>query len=99
MKRKNLDAPSEADAGPTMFIRCPHGHLMPEQAAGAKRLLVPEKLWLFFYEDAITIKPDDSSGCSTFPSDSEECPECSNALSEVACLEDSIRLSELSSHL
>ena len=99
MKRKNLDAPSEADAGPTMFIRCPHGHLMPEQAAGAKRLLVPEKLWLFFYEDAITIKPDDPSGCSTFPSDSEECPECSNALSEVACLDGCIRSSELNSHL
>ncbi|PPD77411.1 hypothetical protein GOBAR_DD25652 [Gossypium barbadense] len=91
VKRKNLDAPCEADAGPTMSIRCPHGHLMPEQAAGAKRLLVPEKLWLFFYEDAITVKPDDSSGCSTFPSDSEECPECSNTLSEVACLEDSRR--------
>ncbi|XVF48123.1 hypothetical protein PTKIN_Ptkin03bG0165600 [Pterospermum kingtungense] len=95
VKRKNLDAPSEADAGPTVSIRCPHGHLMPEQAAGAKRLLVPEKLWLFFYEDAITIKPDDPSGCSTFPSDSEECPECSNALSEVACLEDSIRAMKL----
>ncbi|XP_021276622.1 ubiquitin carboxyl-terminal hydrolase 26 isoform X1 [Herrania umbratica] len=95
VKRKNLDAPSEADAGPTMSITCPHGHLMPEQAAGAKRLLVPEKLWLFFYEDAITIKPDEPSGCSTFPFDSEECPECSNALSEVACLEDSIRAVKL----
>ncbi|OMO91103.1 Ubiquitin [Corchorus olitorius] len=95
VKRKNLDAPSEADAGPTMSIRCPHGYLMPEQAAGAKRLLVPEKLWLFFYEDAITIKPDDSLTCSTFPSDSEECPECSNALSEVACLEDSKRAVKL----
>ncbi|KAE8678665.1 Ubiquitin carboxyl-terminal hydrolase 26 [Hibiscus syriacus] len=88
VKRKNLDAPSEADAGPTMSIRCSHGHLMPEQAAGAKRLLVPEKLWLFFYEDAVTVKPDDRSGCPTFPSDAEDCPECSNALSEVACLED-----------
>ncbi|XVE71413.1 hypothetical protein DITRI_Ditri10aG0148300 [Diplodiscus trichospermus] len=95
VKRKNLDAPSEADAGPTTSIRCPHGHLMPEQAPGAKRLLVPEKLWLFFYEDAVTIKPDDPLGCSTFPSDSEECPECSNALSEVACLEDSIRAVKL----
>ncbi|KAK8486160.1 hypothetical protein V6N11_019983 [Hibiscus sabdariffa] len=91
VKRKNLDAPGEADAGPIMSIRCPHGHLMPEQAAGAKRLLVPEKLWLFFYEDAVTVKPDDPSGCPTFPADSKECPECSNALSEVACLEDSRR--------
>ncbi|KAE8710514.1 Ubiquitin carboxyl-terminal hydrolase 26 [Hibiscus syriacus] len=62
-EKKNLDAPSEADAGPTLSIRCPHGHLMPEQAAG----------------------------CPTFPSNSEVCPECSKALSEVACLEDSRR--------
>lgn len=64
---------------------------MPEKAGGAKRLLVPEILWLFIYEDAMKVKPDDLLGCSTFPLDSEECPECSDALSEVACLEDSIR--------
>ncbi|KAJ4707618.1 Ubiquitin carboxyl-terminal hydrolase 26, partial [Melia azedarach] len=65
-KRKNLDAPSEADGGPTTSIRCPHGQLMPEQAAGAKRL-----------------------------ADSRECPQCSDALSEVACMEDSIRALKL----
>lgn len=71
---------------------------MPEQAAGAKRLLVPETLWLFIYEDAVKVKPDDLLGCSTFPLDSRECPECSDALSEVACMEDSIRSSELNSY-
>lgn len=94
-KRKNLDAPSEADGGPTTSIRCPHGQLMPEKAGGAKRLLVPEILWLFIYEDAVKVKPDDQLGRSTFPLDSEECPECSDALSEVACLEDSIRARKL----
>lgn len=94
-RRKNLDAPSEADGGPTTSIRCPHGQLMPEKAGGAKRLLVPEILWLFIYEDAMKVKPDDLLGCSTFPLDSEECPECSDALSEVACLEDSIRARKL----
>lgn len=94
-KRKNLDAPSEADGGPTTSIRCPHGQLMPEKAGGAKRLLVPEILWLFIYEDAKKVKPDDLLGCSTFPLDSEECPECSDALSEVACIEDSIRARKL----
>ncbi|XP_050233549.1 ubiquitin carboxyl-terminal hydrolase 26 isoform X2 [Mercurialis annua] len=92
VRRKNLDAPNEADAGPTVSIRCPHGKLMPEQAPGAKRVLVPEKLWLFFYEDAIAVKPDDSSGCITFPSDSQQCSQCCDEISEEACLEDSLRV-------
>eukprot|EP00257_Ricinus_communis_P017048 XP_015575390.1 ubiquitin carboxyl-terminal hydrolase 26 isoform X3 [Ricinus communis] len=95
VRRKNVDAPSEADAGPTASIRCPHGKLMPDQAPGAKRLPVPENLWLFFYEDAITVKPDDSSGCTTFSSDSEQCSQCCEELSEVACLEDSLRAVKL----
>ncbi|KAJ6939241.1 hypothetical protein NC651_005626 [Populus alba x Populus x berolinensis] len=90
VRRKNIDAPSEADAGPTASIRCRHGQLRPKQT-GAKRLLVPEKLWLFVYKDAVAVKPDDPLGCTTFPSDSELCPECSDELSEVACFEDSIR--------
>ncbi|XP_027330791.1 ubiquitin carboxyl-terminal hydrolase 26-like isoform X2 [Abrus precatorius] len=91
-KRKVVDAPSEADAGPTAAISCPHGQLMPEQAAGAKRVLVPEGFWLFIYKDAISVKPDDLLGCPTFPLDSRVCSQCSNELSEVACLEDSLRL-------
>ncbi|GAV63630.1 UCH domain-containing protein/DUSP domain-containing protein [Cephalotus follicularis] len=91
VKRKNLDAPSEADACPTVSIRCPHGQLMPEQAAGAKRLLVPENLWLFIYKDASAVKPADPLEFSTFPIDSKQCSQCSNEISEVACLEDSLR--------
>ncbi|XP_054797302.1 ubiquitin carboxyl-terminal hydrolase 26 isoform X2 [Prosopis cineraria] len=91
-KRKVLDAPSEADAGPTASVSCPHGQLLPEQAAGAKRVLVPESFWHFIYEDALSVKPDDPLGCPTFPSDTMPCSECSNELSEVACLEDSLRL-------
>ncbi|CAL1362439.1 unnamed protein product [Linum trigynum] len=91
IRRKNLDAPSEADAGPTVSIRCPHDHLLPEQSPGAKRLLVPRNLWDFFCEDALHVKPDDPVGCIPFLSDSDQCPHCSNELSEVACLEDSLR--------
>ncbi|KAI4316238.1 hypothetical protein L6164_024237 [Bauhinia variegata] len=91
-KRKVLDAPSEADAGPTASICCPHGQLIPEQATGAKRVLVPENFWLFLYEDALSVKPDDALGCPTFPSDSSQCSQCSDELSEVACMEDSLRL-------
>ena len=91
LKRKILDAPSEADAGPTVSIRCPHGQLLPEQASGAKRVLIPEVLWLFLYEDALTVKPAEDLGCSTFLSDSLQCSECNDELSEVACMEDSLR--------
>lgn len=90
-KRKVADAPSEADAGPTEAISCPHGQLMPEQATGAKRVLVPEGFWLFLYDDATSVKPDDLLGCPTFPLDSRECSHCSIELSEVACMEDSLR--------
>lgn len=94
-KRKVVDAPSEADAGPTAAISCPHGQLLPELATGAKRVLVPEDFWLFLYGDASSVKPYDLLGCLTFTLDSGECSECSNELSEVACLEDSLRLFHL----
>ncbi|CAI8599711.1 unnamed protein product [Vicia faba] len=90
-KRKVLDAPSEADAGLTVAISCPHGLLMPEQAPGAKRVLIPETFWLFLYEDAISVKPDDALGGLILPSGSIECSQCINELSEAACLEDSLR--------
>lgn len=91
VRRKNIDTPCEADAGPTASIKCPHGELMPEQATGAKRILVPESLWLFIYESANAIKPDDMHGCLVFPSNSEPCAQCSVELTEVTCLEDSRR--------
>lgn len=94
-KRKVLDAPSEADAGLTAAISCPHGLLMPEQAPGAKRVLIPETFWLFLYGDAISVKPDDPIGGPALPSDSLECSQCTVELSQAACLEDSLRLFHL----
>lgn len=91
LRRKNIDSPCEADTGPTSSIRCPHGELMPDQATGAKRVMIPENLWLFFYDTANEVKPDDISGCSPFPSDSEPCVQCSVELSEVASLEDNLK--------
>ncbi|CAN8254836.1 unnamed protein product [Cochlearia groenlandica] len=91
IKRKNLDAPSEADAGPTNAITCSHGELMPEQAPGAKRVLVPENLWSFLVEDALRVLPEDTPGCPCFPLDSSQCCHCTEEISEVACIEDSLR--------
>ncbi|KAH6812671.1 ubiquitin-specific protease 26 [Perilla frutescens var. frutescens] len=91
LRRKNIDLPCDADSGPTAAIRCSHGELMPEIAPGAKRLLVPESLWDFIHETAMTVKPDDPVGCSTFPSDSEPCTICSVSLREAAFSEDNLR--------
>ncbi|KAF9591999.1 hypothetical protein IFM89_011582 [Coptis chinensis] len=95
LRRKNVDFPCESDIGPTASIRCPHGQLTPEQASGAKRVLVPENLWLFLVESANIVKPDDPVGCSCFPSDSEICAICSIELTEVACSEDRLRETKL----
>ncbi|KAL0721174.1 hypothetical protein Bca4012_035773 [Brassica carinata] len=91
VKRKNLDAPSEADAGPTNAITCSHGQLMPEQAPGARRVLVPENFWSFLVEDALKVTPEDTSGGPCFPLDSSQCSHCTSELSEVADVEDALR--------
>ncbi|OAY70810.1 Ubiquitin carboxyl-terminal hydrolase 26 [Ananas comosus] len=91
LRRKNTDHPSDADAGPTASLRCPHGNLLPENAPGAKRLLVPEVLWLFLFETISSTKSD----VLTFPSDSETCEICSQELTEVASMEDSLRATKL----
>ncbi|KAL6953118.1 Ubiquitin carboxyl-terminal hydrolase 26, partial [Sarracenia purpurea var. burkii] len=91
IRRKNIDSPCEADAEPTASIRCPHGELKPEQAPGAKRVLVPESLWLFFYDTANDVKPDDPLVFSTFPLDSAPCAQCSAELTNEACSEDNRR--------
>ncbi|CAL9125822.1 ubiquitin carboxyl-terminal hydrolase [Musa troglodytarum] len=95
LRRKNADFPCHTDAGPTAPLRCSHGSLLPEQAAGAKRVLVPESLWIFFFETANSSRSDNLLGFSTFSSDSEPCEICSRELKEVACMEDCLRASKL----
>ncbi|KAI3980371.1 hypothetical protein MKX01_003910 [Papaver californicum] len=92
---KNVDFPCEADFGPTASIRCPHGELMPEQASGATRVLVPEDLWLFLYENSNKVKVEGALVCSTFLSDAETCAICSVELNEMACAEDTPRAAKL----
>lgn len=65
---------------------------MPEQAPGAKRIVVPENFWSFLVEDALKVMPEDTLDCTCFPVDSSQCCHCTEELSEVACLEDSLRL-------
>ncbi|XP_040377831.1 ubiquitin carboxyl-terminal hydrolase 26 isoform X2 [Oryza brachyantha] len=91
LRRKNVDIPSDADSGPTTALRCTHGNLLPEHASGAKRVSVPEGLWLFLYESS-GMKADD---IVTFPSDSQPCVICSQQLSVVASVEDNLRAVKL----
>ncbi|XP_077224086.1 ubiquitin carboxyl-terminal hydrolase 26-like isoform X2 [Tasmannia lanceolata] len=95
IRRKNIDSSCIADSGPTASLRCPHGELLPEQAVGAKRLLVPQILWLFLCESSTVVKAEDPFGCSPFPMDSETCALCNNELTQVACLEDSLRAAKI----
>ncbi|KAG0520852.1 hypothetical protein BDA96_08G109700 [Sorghum bicolor] len=88
LRRKNSDIPSDADNGPTSALRCCHGDLLPEHAAGAKRVSVPENLWLFLYETMNEKKADD---IVTFPSDCQPCEICSQELSDVASVEGNLR--------
>jgi ubiquitin carboxyl-terminal hydrolase 48 len=88
LRKKNVDMPSDADNGPTSALRCCHGHLLPEHAPGAKRVSVPENLWLFLYETIRARKADD---IVTFPSDCQPCEICSQELSDVASVEGNLR--------
>ncbi|EPS71526.1 hypothetical protein M569_03230, partial [Genlisea aurea] len=87
LRRKNADLPSDADSGPTASITCPHGQLMP----GAKCVSVSEILWRFIHQTAMSVKPEDSVGCLTFPSDAKPCMICSNEITKAAFSEDSMR--------
>ncbi|KAG8073826.1 hypothetical protein GUJ93_ZPchr0006g44257 [Zizania palustris] len=91
LRRKNVDIPSDADNGPTTALRCTHGNLLPEHASGAKRVFVPEDLWLFLFETS-GLKSDD---IVTFPSDTQPCEICSQQLSVVASVEDNLRAMKL----
>ncbi|KAL5727162.1 ubiquitinyl hydrolase 1 [Ranunculus cassubicifolius] len=93
LRRKIVDLPCDADIAPTASIKCPHGELLPQQAPGAKRVLVPEVLWLFFVESANIVTPSENP--SAFPSDSEACAICSVELTEVANLEDNLRATKM----
>ena len=69
---------------------------MPEQAPGAKRILVPENFWSFLVEDALKVTPEDTPDCPCFPLDSSQCSHCTSELSEVADVEDALRLTMFS---
>ncbi|OEL12988.1 Ubiquitin carboxyl-terminal hydrolase 26 [Dichanthelium oligosanthes] len=92
LRRKNADIPSDADNGPTSPLICCHGDLLPEHAPGAKRVSVPESLWLFLYQTINEKKADD---ITTFPSDCQPCEICNQELSDVASVEGNLRAVKL----
>jgi ubiquitin carboxyl-terminal hydrolase 48 len=90
LRRKNTEKQSENELGPTSYLTCPHGSLLPEVAPGAKRVSIPEDLWLFLYETHSSNKAD-MNDILTFPIDTQPCEICTQELSEVACVEGNLR--------
>lgn len=95
LRRKIVDAPCDGDAGPTVSLKCPHGGLLPEQATGAKRQLLPENIWNYFHENASQIEPNNPVGYTPFPSDSETCEVCEMELTQAANLQDHLRATKM----
>lgn len=55
-RRKNANF-SCTDTEPTSSLRYHSNDLFPEQPTGAKYMVAPKRLWLFFYEIAFLGKP------------------------------------------
>ncbi|KAG6554433.1 hypothetical protein Mapa_004350 [Marchantia paleacea] len=94
-RRKAADAPCEADAGPTAGLRCPHGGLLPEQATGAKRQLVPERAWDYFYQNAVQVEGADPRGHSPFRGDTDSCKICQSEIDKVASKREGLRATKI----
>ncbi|KAL2643343.1 hypothetical protein R1flu_010930 [Riccia fluitans] len=94
-RRKAADAPSEADAGPTAGLRCPHGGLLPEQATGAKRQLIPELAWEYFHHNAVQVEGADPVGHAPFPEDTDTCRICQSELESAASKREGLRTTKI----
>lgn len=91
MRRKVADAPSDADAGPTAPLQCPHGGLLPEQAPGAKRQLVPEIVWEYLVHNAERVETSGSKGHRSFKGDQSTCKQCEVELNKAATKREGLR--------
>lgn len=90
-KRKPADAPTEADSCPTAALRCQHGQLLPEDAPGAKRQLVPLKLWQYFRDTAGLLEGADPAGYQAFEDDTLHCAICQVQFKLVASKQEGLR--------
>jgi hypothetical protein len=91
VRRKATDAPSVADGGPTAALHCPHGGLLPEQAAGAKRQLVPERVWAYFLHNAEQVEGAHLEGHQSFRGDVETCQQCQTEINKAASKKEGLR--------
>ena len=75
-----MDSNSDADNGPTSALRCSHGNLLAD-APGARRVSVPESLWIFLCDTNSASKADN---IVTFSSDCPPCELCDQNWAVVA---------------
>ncbi|KAH9545308.1 hypothetical protein CY35_12G041600 [Sphagnum magellanicum] len=95
VRRKATDAPSVADGGPTAALQCPHGGLLPEQAAGAKRQLVPERVWAYFLHNAEQVEGAHLEGHQSFRGDVETCQQCQTEINKAASKKEGLRATKI----
>ncbi|KAJ7528558.1 hypothetical protein O6H91_15G008100 [Diphasiastrum complanatum] len=95
MRRKSSDVPSEADAGPTAALSCPHGGLLPEEAPGAKRQIVPESIWLYFLEISLRVQVHESTGNIPFDVTSAVCEVCQSEMTQVISKKEGLRATKI----
>lgn len=81
-RRRLVDAPSDADKGPTAALLCKHEMLKPEFAPGAKRQLVSGEFWEYVREVAEEVAGPDDRGHWEMTVATDECPTCSVELGE-----------------
>ncbi|KAG0615456.1 hypothetical protein M758_5G042500 [Ceratodon purpureus] len=92
VRRKVADAPSDADAGPTAALRCPHGGLLPEQAAAAaRRQRVPQIVWEYLVNNAERVENSNVQGHQAFPEDQSTCSQCQIEINKAATKKEGLR--------
>ena len=92
VRRKVADAPSDADAGPTAALRCPHGGLLPEQAAtAARRQRVPQIVWEYLVHNAEQVENSNAQGHGVFPGDQSTCSQCQTEINKAATKKEGLR--------
>lgn len=92
VRRKVADAPSDADAGPTAALRCPHGGLLPEQAAAAaRRQRVPQIVWEYLVHNAELVENSNAEGHQAFPGDQNTCSQCQIEVNKAATKKEGLR--------
>ncbi|XP_024527691.1 ubiquitin carboxyl-terminal hydrolase 26 [Selaginella moellendorffii] len=94
-KKAALDTLGDGDLNPTSAITCRHNALLPDDAAGAKRQVVPEVLWSYFYQNAVLVGGEEQRGHKPFPVNTENCKICEAEHSHTLSRQNDLRATKM----